>query len=93
MRYSPFKFFFFDNIKSALAIVNIYNQNYEEDWSLEHYGYILRNAADWVAYYDISRAIWTRVFENKNPEASQSKIFLDSTNGFMSRLGTSLLIN
>jgi len=58
-------------VYSALAIVNIYNQNYEEDWSLEHYGYILRNAADWVAYYDISRAIWTRVFENKNPEASQ----------------------
>jgi len=58
-------------ILSALAIVDIYNQNYEEDWTLEHYGEILRNAADWVAYYDISRAIWTRVFENMKPDASQ----------------------
>ena len=65
----------FDNIESALAIVDIYNQNYEEDWTLEHYGQILRNAADWVAYYDVSRAIWTRVFENMKPDASESTCF------------------
>merc|ERR1711962_604530 len=51
-----------DNIYSALAIVNIYNQNYEKDWTLEHYKNILENAADWVAYYDISRTIWTHIF-------------------------------
>ena len=63
-----------DSVESALAIVDIYNQYTEEDWTLEHYGQILRNAADWVAYYDISRAIWTRVFENKNPMGGPSKI-------------------
>ena len=65
----------FDNIESALAIVDIYNQNYEEDWTLEHYGQILRNAADWVEYYNISRAIWARVFENMKPDASESTCF------------------
>merc|ERR1719213_1276349 len=58
-------------IYSALAIVDIYNQNYEKDWTLEHYGHILSNAADWVAYYDISRAIWSHVFQNMKPDASE----------------------
>jgi len=61
-------------IYSALAIVDIYNQNYEEDWTLEHFGYILRNAADWVEYYDISREIWARVFNNMNPEAGDMEL-------------------
>jgi len=58
-------------IYSALAIVDIYNQNYEEDWTLEHYGHILSNAADWVEYYDISRAIWSHVFQSMKPDASE----------------------
>lgn len=62
------------NIYSALAIVDIYNQNYEKDWTLEHYGYILRNADDWVAYYDITREIFARVFENKNPGAGKMEL-------------------
>ena len=83
MRYHPAKNIF-DNIESALAIVDIYNQNYEEYWTLEHYGHILSNAADWVAYYDISRAIWSHVFQSMKPDASESKIFWNLTNGFMS---------
>jgi len=63
-----------NNIYSALAIVNIYNKNYEEDWSLEHFGYILRNAADWVSYYDNSRTIFSHIFRQQNPMADDMAV-------------------
>jgi len=61
-------------IISALAIVDIYNSAYEEDWSLEHFGMILENAVQWVDYYTISRQIFTQIYTTKNPAATEAEI-------------------
>jgi len=63
-----------ESIVSALAIVDIYNQAHEKDWTLEHYRHILKNAADWVEYYDKSRQIFSHIYRAKNPEASESDV-------------------
>ena len=57
-------------------MIDIYNERYLEGWSLLGFDYLLRNAAEWVAYYNPTRSIFKAIARRENEFADEGNQIL-----------------